>query len=142
MKKLVLSVFLGINTLLQLAGGCFMMSAPAKAAREVFALSVSPDVQRAVVIIGAAVLAFASLSLTALIWVLRDRLAGYDLALLFGVAITLIGVVMLALGVSAGQFDVVKGIAIAVAAYVARPRGATTAPDRAAAPPSSPLRAS
>lgn len=142
MKKIVLSILLGVNSLLQLAGGCFMVSAPAKAAREVFAMGVGADVQRAVAIIGAAVLAFAALSLTALIWVIRERLAGYDLALFFGVAITLIGVVMLALGVSAGQLDVVKGVAIAGAAYVARPRNVRNATAPAAAPPSSPLRAS
>jgi hypothetical protein len=147
MKKSILLLFLGLNTLMQLAGGSLMLSAPAKAARDIFAVAapVSTADERLVSVIGAATLSFALITGTALIWSWRGRRSGFDLALISGLVLIMIGVALLASGTSAGGIDVAKGVAIALAAWFARPRAlqsAMTAADRAAAPSSSRLRAS
>jgi hypothetical protein len=146
MKKPVLLLFLGLNTVLQLAGGTLMLSAPAQAARDIFAVPapVPADTERLVSVIGAATLSFALITGTALIWSWRGRRSGFDLALISGLVLIMIGVVLLASGTSAGGIDVAKGVAIAAAAWIARPRAqsAMASADRAAAPSSSRLRAS
>jgi hypothetical protein len=52
-----------------------------------------------------------------MLWIARGRRAGYELAMVFGLFITAVGVVMLATGTSAGLIDLAKGLLIAGAAW-------------------------
>lgn len=140
MKKSILLVLMGLNALMQAGGGTLMLTQPGKMARELFHVS-GGDAERLITVIGAATLAFMVLSVTAIVLVLRDERAGYDLSLVLGVLLGGIGVALLASGFSCGNIDVLKGIVLGLAAAIAR--GATAGrAGPARAPTSSRLRAS
>ncbi len=117
MKKLILLVLLGLNSVAELAGGTLMVASPGKAAVDVFRASASSDVQRLLPIIGAATLGYAAISSLCMLWIARGRRAGFELAGAFGLLLTGIGVIMLATGTSAGRIDVAKGLLIMAAAW-------------------------
>jgi hypothetical protein len=117
-----------------------MLTRAGKMARELFHVS-GGDAERLIGVIGAATLAFMALSVMAIVLVLRNERAGYDLSLLQGVTLGGIGVALLATGFSCGSIDVVKGVVLLLAAWTARAAMAGRAsPVRA--PASSHLRAS
>ena len=117
MKKAVLLVLLGLNSVAELGGGTVMVASPGKAAVDVFEASASSDVLRLLPIIGAATLGYAAISSLCMLWIVRGRRAGFELAGAFGLVLTGIGVVMLASGTSAGTIDVAKGLLITAAAW-------------------------
>jgi hypothetical protein len=117
MKKTVLLVLLSLNAVAQLGGGTLMAASPAKAAVDIFHVAATPEAMRLLPIIGGAVLGYAMLSGICLLWVLRGRRAGFELARAFGLAMIGIGIIMLVTGTSAGAIDVLKGSLIAAAAW-------------------------
>jgi hypothetical protein len=112
MKKPILLVLLGLNGLMEVVGGSAMIALPAKAAHDVFGMDATAETQRLMSIIGAATLSFAVLSGVCLLWTARGRRAGLELSVVFGLLLTLVGVVMLATGTSTGALDVAKGVVI------------------------------
>ena len=121
MKKSILLVLLALNALMQAAGGTMMLSAPAKMAREVFHVASSAGVEQLMGVIGAAVIGFCLLTLWALASILRGQPSGYELALALGASLIVISVGMYATGsCSSGELDLAKGLAITLAAWLAR----------------------
>ena len=116
MKKLVLLMLLAVNALMQLGGATLMTFFPAKAARDIFKVSVTPETQQLLGVIGGATYGCLLLGSVAMLWTARGRRSGFDLAALFGGMLALIGVVMLATGTRAGAIDIAKGVVIGAVA--------------------------
>lgn len=117
MKKMILLALLGLNAVAQLGGGIIMTALPAKAAADIFYVSATPEAARLLAVIGATVLGYSALGCLSMLWIARRRRAGFELALTLGLLTIGVGVIMLATGTSAGLIDVVKGAAIALAAW-------------------------
>jgi hypothetical protein len=117
MKKTILLVLLGLNAVAQLGGGIIMTALPAKAAVDIFHVSATPEGARLLAVIGGAVLGYSALGCVCMLWVARGRRAGFELARALGLLTIGVGIIMLATGTSAGTIDVLKGAAIAIAAW-------------------------
>ena len=119
MRKAVLLVLLVLNALTQVVGG-FMMIRGAENAAGMFNVALAPDVRRLMAVIGGTVLGFLFLSVVSIVWVLRNRREGYNLAVLQGCMLAIVGPVMVATGTAAGGVDAAKGVLIALCAWWAR----------------------
>jgi hypothetical protein len=120
-RKLILLVLLGLNAVMQLAGGTMMTLRPAKMTAEVFKSGVTPDTARLVAVIGGATLSFALLTLGAMLAVVREPRLGFAVARLEGLMLGCVGLVMVETGTSVGVIDIAKGVVIALVAW---PHGA------------------
>jgi len=118
-RKVILLALLGLNAVMQLGGGTMMTLRPAKMAVEVFHSAATPEAVRLVGVIGGATLSFALLTVVAMLALVRDARDGFALAWVEGLMLTLVGVVMVATGTSAGAIDVAKGVVIALVAWPA-----------------------
>ena len=120
MRKTVLLVLLVLNGLMQAVGGLMMIVGAQTAADGMFNLAMTTDVRRLMAVIGGSVLGFLFLSVVSMVWVLRSRREGYDLAVLQGCMLVIVGPIMIATGTAAGGIDAAKGVLIVLCALWAR----------------------
>jgi hypothetical protein len=127
--RVVLSVLLTANALMQLAGGIMMLARPEKIARDTFGIHITGDAAPLMAVIGGATLGYALLSATAAVGVLQ-RLAWARLSVVLasGMLIT-VGAVMLGSGLRIGTLDLAKGFILMVVGGLAH-REAGRAPMR------------